>query len=85
MSDANAVYRRRNGHLPAGGHDPGWHGVGSAALAGRPAVFYIPYFLLFTTFLHNTNGFVAASGDRLAYWLDQQDVQRGAQPVFYTR
>ncbi|MHB8577582.1 MAG: flippase activity-associated protein Agl23, partial [Dehalococcoidia bacterium] len=47
------------------------------------AIFYIPYFLLYTTFLHNRLGFGSGIWGSLSYWLDQQGVQRGAQPVFY--
>lgn len=47
------------------------------------AVFYVPYFLLYTTFLHNPNGWGSGIWGSLSYWLDQQDVRRGNQPVFY--
>lgn len=52
------------------------------------AVFYIPYFLLFTTFLTNASlshasGVTSGIWGALSYWLDQQTVQRGTQPVFY--
>jgi uncharacterized protein (TIGR03663 family) len=45
--------------------------------------FYLPYTLLHTTFL--TNGYGLASGlvGALGYWLDQHDVQRGEQPLYY--
>lgn len=47
------------------------------------AVFYIPYFLLYTTFLTNKAGWGSGIWGSLSYWLDQQDVRRGTQPVFY--
>ncbi|HLZ71172.1 MAG TPA: flippase activity-associated protein Agl23 [Dehalococcoidia bacterium] len=47
------------------------------------AIFYIPYFLLFTTFITNRDGWTSGIWGALSYWLDQQGVQRGTQPVFY--
>lgn len=47
------------------------------------AVFYIPYFLLYTTFLTNRQGWGSGIWGALSYWLNQQDVNRGAQPAFY--
>jgi predicted membrane-bound mannosyltransferase/DNA-binding beta-propeller fold protein YncE len=47
------------------------------------AIFYIPFFLLYTTFLTNTLGWGSGIWGSLSYWLDQQDVRRGNQPVFY--
>jgi hypothetical protein len=47
------------------------------------AIFYIPYFLLYTTFLTNKSGWGSGIWGALSYWLDQQDVRRGTQPVFY--
>ena len=38
---------------------------------------------LFTTFFTNSDGFATGIWGSLDYWLQQQDVQRGGQPVFY--
>ena len=38
---------------------------------------------LFTTGFTNQDGFVSAFWGQLDYWLDQQDVQRGKQPLHY--
>ena len=47
------------------------------------AAFYAIFIVLFTTFF--TNGYGMASGlvGSLGYWLKQQDVERGSQPVYY--
>jgi len=47
------------------------------------AIFYVPYFLLYTTFLTNPNGWGSGIWGSLSYWLDQQGVQRGNQPALY--
>ena len=59
------------------------------------AAFFVPFILLFTTFFTNqpppwTGAFWEAEGGvfsgiwgSLDYWLDQQDVRRGSQPVYY--
>ncbi|MGI8549297.1 MAG: flippase activity-associated protein Agl23, partial [Dehalococcoidia bacterium] len=47
------------------------------------AVFYGIYFCLFTTFFTNVDGFGSGIWNSLHYWLAQQDVKRGGQPVFY--
>ncbi|MFB3093724.1 MAG: flippase activity-associated protein Agl23, partial [Dehalococcoidia bacterium] len=47
------------------------------------AAFYIPYALLYTSFLTNTGGFGSGIWESLDYWLDQHDVRRGDQPDFY--
>ena len=61
------------------------------------AIFYVPYFLLFTTFFTNggdiwnfggdfwsgNGGFWTGTWGSLDYWLDQQLVRRGSQPDFY--
>ena len=46
-------------------------------------VFYTIYLVFFTTFF--TNGFGIASGlvGSLGYWLKQQAVERGSQPIYY--
>lgn len=47
------------------------------------AVFYVPFVILYTTFF--TNGLGLASGlvGSLGYWIVQQGVERGSQPLFY--
>ncbi|MPZ24672.1 MAG: hypothetical protein GEU28_14345, partial [Dehalococcoidia bacterium] len=47
------------------------------------AAFFIPYFLLFTTFFTNMGGAFSGIWGSLDYWLAQQDVQRGNQPGYY--
>jgi predicted membrane-bound mannosyltransferase/DNA-binding beta-propeller fold protein YncE len=47
------------------------------------AIFYIPYFLLYTTFITNRAGWHSGIWGALSYWLDQQKVNRGTQPVYY--
>jgi len=46
-------------------------------------LFYAIYLPLFTTGFTNPDGFGSAFWGSLDYWLDQQDVNRGNQPVFY--
>lgn len=46
-------------------------------------VFYAIFVCLFTTFFTNPSGFASGIWGSLEYWLAQQDVQRGGQPVFY--
>ncbi|MBN1267713.1 MAG: TIGR03663 family protein [Anaerolineales bacterium] len=45
--------------------------------------FYVPFIILYTTFF--TNGLGLASGlvGSLGYWIVQQGVERGSQPLFY--
>jgi len=47
------------------------------------AVFYGIFFCLFTSFFTNPNGLASGIWGSLDYWLQQQSVQRGGQPVFY--
>ena len=49
------------------------------------AAFYIPYALLYTSFLTNTDGFGTGIWESLDYWLGEQqlDQPRGNQPDFY--
>ncbi|MCH7999948.1 MAG: TIGR03663 family protein, partial [Chloroflexi bacterium] len=49
------------------------------------AAFYIPYALLYTSFLTNTGGFGSGIWESLDYWLGEQqlDQPRGNQPDFY--
>jgi uncharacterized protein (TIGR03663 family) len=46
-------------------------------------VFYSIFICLFTTFFTNPNGLASGIWGSLDYWLQQQNVQRGGQPVFY--
>ncbi len=47
------------------------------------AIFYVPYVLLYTTFFTNPAGFASGIWGSLSYWLTQQTVNRGNQPVYY--
>jgi predicted membrane-bound mannosyltransferase/DNA-binding beta-propeller fold protein YncE len=47
------------------------------------ACFFVPYVLLYTTFLTNLDGFFSGSWGSLDYWLDQHHVKRGNQPMYY--
>jgi len=47
------------------------------------AIFYVPFGLLYTTFLTNPDGFGSGIWNSLDYWLEQQGEQRGGQPFFY--
>jgi uncharacterized protein (TIGR03663 family) len=47
------------------------------------AVFYVIFVVLYTTVFTNGNGLASGTVGSLAYWLEQQDVQRGSQPPYY--
>jgi len=47
------------------------------------AAFWVPYVLLYTTFLTNPEGFFSGIWGSLDYWMSQQDVRRGNQPDYY--
>ena len=47
------------------------------------AIFYIPYVMLYTTFMTNPGGFWTGIWGSLDYWLSQQLVRRGNQPDYY--
>lgn len=47
------------------------------------ASFYLPYTLLFTSFLTHPEGFASGIWDSLDYWLGQHGQRRGDQPEFY--
>jgi uncharacterized protein (TIGR03663 family) len=47
------------------------------------AIFYVPFGLLYTTFLTNPDGFGSGIWNSLDYWLEQQGEQRGGQPFYY--
>lgn len=54
------------------------------SLWARCAVaFYVIFFLLYTTFFTNIGGFGSGIWGSLEYWLQQHEVQRGAQPWYY--
>ncbi|TAK71498.1 MAG: TIGR03663 family protein [Dehalococcoidia bacterium] len=67
--------------------------IGIAAtigLAWRPKVwaiaaacFWVPAFLLSTTFFTNLPGFFSVVWGSMDYWISQQDVRRGNQPDYY--
>ncbi len=46
-------------------------------------VFAIPYFLFYSTFLTNGRGIATGLVGSLGYWLVQQGVERGSQPMYY--
>ncbi|WP_343411125.1 flippase activity-associated protein Agl23 [Candidatus Amarolinea dominans] len=46
-------------------------------------VFYVIYILLFTTFFTNGQGIATGAIGSLGYWLAQQEVARGGQPLYY--
>lgn len=57
-----------------------WRPATWLPLAAVAWVITIP---LFTTWFTNQDGFLSAFWGQLDYWLDQQDVQRGKQPLHY--
>ena len=67
--------------------------IGISALIGiwwRPAtwlkaaaIFYGIYIVLYTTIFTNGQGFFTGIIGSLGYWLEQQAVQRGSQPMYY--
>jgi uncharacterized protein (TIGR03663 family) len=52
-----------------------------AAIAG--AVFYVPFFILYTTLFTNGRGVATGLVGSLGYWLVQHGVERGSQPEYY--
>ena len=46
-------------------------------------IFYVIFVLLYTTFFTNMGGFWSGIWGSFDYWLQQQNVQRGDQPVYY--
>jgi predicted membrane-bound mannosyltransferase/sugar lactone lactonase YvrE len=46
-------------------------------------VFYVPFIILQTTVLTNPSGLATGLVGSLGYWLDQQEVHRGSQPLYY--
>ena len=47
------------------------------------AAFFGIYVLFFTTFFTNSLGILTGMVGSLGHWLEQQDVQRGGQPLYY--
>ncbi len=47
------------------------------------ALFFIPFVLLYSTFLTAPNGVIGGLVGALNYWTNQQDVGRGGQPLYY--
>jgi uncharacterized protein (TIGR03663 family) len=47
------------------------------------AIFYVIFVVLFTTVFTNGNGLASGMVGSLSYWLEQQGVQRGSQPLYY--
>ncbi len=45
--------------------------------------FWIPFTILYTTVFTNAPGFFTGLLGSLAYWIEQQGVQRGSQPEYY--
>ena len=46
-------------------------------------VFAVPFLLLYSTFLTNGQGIATGMVGSLGYWLVQQGVERGSQPLYY--
>ncbi len=46
-------------------------------------VFYAIFTVFYTTFFTNGNGFLTGIVGSLGYWLSQQGVKRGSQPLYY--
>ena len=47
------------------------------------ALFFIPLILLYTTFFTKPDGIVGGLVGELSYWMEQQNVARGGQPLYY--
>lgn len=47
------------------------------------AIFYLIFIVFYTTMFSNGNGFFTGVVGSLGYWLSQQEVQRGGQPLYY--
>ncbi|MBN2048247.1 MAG: glycosyltransferase family 39 protein [Anaerolineaceae bacterium] len=46
-------------------------------------IFYAIFIVFYTTFFTNGRGFFTGLVGSLGYWLDQQSVERGSQPLYY--
>ncbi len=47
------------------------------------ALFYVPFAVLYTTFFTNPVGLAGGFMGALGYWMEQQPVDRGTQPLYY--
>lgn len=47
------------------------------------AIFYLIFIVFYTTLFSNGQGFFTGIIGSLGYWLSQQEVQRGGQPLYY--
>jgi predicted membrane-bound mannosyltransferase/DNA-binding beta-propeller fold protein YncE len=47
------------------------------------ALFFAPFILLYSTFFTNPEGIVGGLVGALGYWMEQQGVARGGQPLYY--
>ncbi len=47
------------------------------------ALFFVPFILLYSTFFTNPEGIVGGLVGELSYWMEQQGVARGGQPLYY--
>jgi len=47
------------------------------------ALFFVPIILLYSTFFTNPQGIVGGLVGELSYWMEQQGVARGGQPLYY--
>jgi len=47
------------------------------------ALFFVPFILLYSTFFTNPEGIVGGLVGALSYWMEQQAVARGGQPLYY--
>ncbi len=52
-------------------------------LLGPVALSLVVFFLLYTTFFTNPDGFISSIWGTLEYWLSQHGVNRGSQPGYY--
>jgi predicted membrane-bound mannosyltransferase/DNA-binding beta-propeller fold protein YncE len=46
-------------------------------------LFYVPFVILYTTFFTNSVGLMGGFTGALGYWMEQQAVNRGSQPLYY--
>ena len=60
----------------------GWFWQGSFWLSNA-AIFYAVFTVFYTTFFTNGMGFFTGMVGSLGYWLSQQSVNRGSQPLYY--
>ena len=83
--------RQRSGSEPASPVTAAWQAVfkdhtafwGAGAFTGSIIIILVILLLLFTSFGANPAGLRDGFTASLTYWLNQHDVQRGSQPLFY--